>query len=438
MTTSRGPRRSSECAHGNYTKCTKWDCPSPAHSVYMYSGGTFLSRCCYANGMYSYKHSDCHNIMLKDGKYARDCACICHKTSTPITASVTSGSYQDSPTMPLTNPSTAKYRSAVAQLAPVYEIIEKEIFLGVKTPFKLVGACVRDALLGGTTDTYHVVMPKISNPELYQVLWGRYLERFLHDGDAIVLGTPYGNLNITVDSEFDPQWSFDRVSYDTTNGIILNSDNTTAALVKDPASLSYRVTDPSETLKYGLTIAAKYSLKVDPASIEWLSNRIQALEPPPRVNETLVGFRVYTIANGRLHGSHGVTWESTNLEVDCHDFVQHIKEVQSDWRMAQANHETVGHECGIYIHKDPATCLFEVKNIHAIALVWAEGVIGEFEKGYRAQKCEIKKLWVFKNDANGRDETPQLKEGLYDCPVIGPASHSDFLYDPEVMQWAGR
>ena len=497
MTTSRGPRRSSECAHSNYTQCRKWDCPSPAHTVVMQSDGTFLTRSCYLAGMYNYKHSDCHNIMLRDGNYARDCACSCHKVTATVygtsPASVTSGSntpivirktdypnvdwmndvtgglcheaaIQGTPlghtkckgilrgsnnrpckcpchglttNMPLTNPNTEKYRNAVAKLAHIYDTIEKEIFLGIKTPFKLVGACVRDALLGGTTDTYHVVMPRINNPDLYVTLWGRHLERFMHVDNAIVLGTPYGNLNITIDSEFDPQWSFDRVTYDTTNGIILNSDNTTATLVRDPASLSYRVTDPSETLKYGLTISAKYNLKVDPASIDWLANRIQALEPPPKVNETLVGFRAYKISDGVLYGQHDAKWESTNLEVDCPDFVQHIKEAPSDWRMARLEGIST-HECGIYIIKDPATCLYEVKNIDAMALVWAEGVVGDFDKGYRAQKCEIKKLWVFKNTANGRDETPHLKEGVYDCPIIGPASHSDFLYDPEVMQWAGR
>ena len=199
------------------------------------------------------------------------------------------------------------------------------------------------------------------------------------------------------------------------------------------------IKDPKAVLQQGVDIASKFGLNIDLESINYLADLIKYAEPPEKVNETLIGFRAYKIINGYLQGQHNVVWRNETLTVDCPEFVRHIKETDVDWRMASVTGQKSGHECGIYIHKDPATCLYEVNGIQAMAMVYAYGVIGDFEKGYRAEHCKIVKLWVFENTASGKPVTPYLAQAYnVEKGIIVGATYSDFLYDKEVAQWAGR
>ena len=476
-TNTRGPRRSSECYRAAHNSCVKFNCTcschfgrptqgNPANPTYRATNttnnpvdsavaaatvnGRIITKYDYPNidwtndtsmvcefiaaqnsptrfhGGGIQSHLDCNN---KAYNRTGSCQCPCH----------TKGNQSVMPPQ-----QSVHYRDAVARLAPIWDEIQEQVFLDIHVPMTFTGPGVRDAIWGGNIETLNIQCDdEWNNSDLFYTLWQKHLIKFgnytldgLNMTHSFTLDLVTGPITITIGSLFSSAWSFDRVSYSKSQGITVTNPTRQQVAVLEHKSPT--AGDPTDLLKYGVEIATKYNLTLEQASIEWLANRIQALEPPPLVNETLVGFRAYSIAGGKLSGQHSVIWNSTILEVDCPDFIQHIKEVDTDWRMARQQGVSEGHQCGIYIHKDPATCLYEVPGQQAMALVWAEGVVGDFEKGYRAQKCTIKKLWIMKVDADGKDTSARLTDGVYDCPIIGPASPSDFLYDPEVMQFARR
>ncbi len=338
---------------------------------------------------------------------------------------------------------TKKIESINSLLKTSYDEIKREVFFDIPN-FTFVGSTVRDAIYGSGPDIYEVKIQDtgLEVPSMYKKLLTKYFEGFNNyslsdDGiTSFTIDTVFGPKEVRIiPNDYQYHWSCDRSYFDTL-GI-----GSWSRISASPISLHNKpqITDPKAVLQQGVDIASKYGWSIELESINWLADAIKYSEPPEKVNETLIGFRAYKITNGYLYGQHNVAWRSETLTVDCPDFVRHIKETDADWRMAGLGGGKSVDECGIYIHKDPATCLYEVSNIQAMAMVYAYGVVGDFEKGYRAQHCKIVKLWVFENTASGKAFTPQLAP-VYNVEngIIVGAKYADFLYDKEVIQWAGR
>lgn len=369
---------------------------------------------CYApaqigvNKYYIYSHDRCPRV----SKFLT-CECPCHEATKDI----------DMPTKQTTN---ANLRGAAITLNSALKLLESELEIRPT----LIGRTVQQAYFGHMIETYDFLFTpeKFLRYYLDNKLQSNYDSKNYYYEFSLTdtYGTKKYRMFIAPDTP--KEWNIEQLCFEATIGFSNNVANGLSL-----TSVGTRSNNPKETLERGLEYAKTYSLNIDQRSLEILAERINALQPPPEVNEVLIGFRAYKVQDGYLYGMHNAKWESRELTVTCPEFTQHIKSVGADWRQ-----EAGQHECGIYMHKDPAVCLYEVKGTQAIALVYAYGVVGDFDKGYRAEKCEIQKLWVFTDDSTGKAYSPEIKPGVYDCEVIVNCRPSDFLYSPEVMQWAGR
>lgn len=367
------------------------------------------------------------------------CNCACGHSGKFAPTSTASGN-----NMPINNLTKKNFRDAVVRLAPIMEQVNEQVFDDYNLGQQMFGDTVRNAVLGGIIDEINIQIDKLSNDH-HAFIFGKYLNaKFptavkFDDHVTFMMETKFGPQRVNLYNTLPiVYWNIDQGTYNGHDYIQFPNDNSIQLIRNDLVKQS---DNPKAILQRGIELATKYGMTLDEYSIKLLAEQISAKEPPEHVNETIIGFRSYKInLFGYLVGSYGVSWNSETLTVDCPEFISHVKSAGSDWRMANLEGNPNQHQCGIYIHKDPATCLYEVSGTQAMAMVYAYGVVGDFEKGYRTQHCKIVKLWVFSNSASGQEITPQLAQGVYNTEkgIIVGAKYSDFLYDKEVAQWAGR
>lgn len=339
-------------------------------------------------------------------------------------------------TMPIK--SRVNYTQTVARLAPIYEEIRKQVFLDSGIRFDIVGATVRDALWGQLVDKY-IIQHDID--EKYAPFVDKHVDTFLVNGEYVI-NTKFGNIKLEFQSnEVVYNWSCDSYRYNLTSGIYggntqqLEKNNILSLIAKN------NIDNPQVVLQQGIEYAKLFGWTISQGDIEYLAREIEKNKPLENTHELIVGFRAYNIKDGNLMGhgnySHGQGWPSEKASVDCPDFRQHIKSVQADWRYREANGGRGDeHDCGIYVYKDPTECLFHYGKTEgmtgAIALVVCWGDFGEFERGYRVEHCRIERLWIW-------DKNNRLTEGKYNIEsIVLGARFNDFLYDPQVMQYADR
>ena len=447
-------RRSTPCARGNHINCNKQSgaaCPCYCHEppkMNIYSGTMSSS-------------GNCRNGYHKTCIYTTDCGCYCHISNRGGTNSPVSAPINIPPVSATTIPepnapnyfiasisSNMNYKTASAKLTPIATEIKKQMFLDVDIKFDFVGETVRDALFGSIVNKY--VIDYATNP-IAKIFIEKSLEQFKGVGnDYYKLITPFGDIKVSFLKDTDEPywWSCDWYRFSLTSGItqatsklaILES-NKVLALSGDISKCN----NPQEILEQGVKYAQQYGWTFEQDSIDKLANAIKKNQPLENTHELVIGFRAYNLTtdsyttnNYLLKGNYGKPWETESLVVDCADFKQHVSDVDADWRGrpgADSSGADGKHDCGIYIYKDPSECLYHYGKTEgtngAIALVYGWGVIAEFEKGYRAEKCKISRLWIW-------DKNKRLKDTYKLDQVVSGAKFTDFLYDPEVMQFAGR
>ena len=393
--------------------------------------------------------------------YVLQCRCSCHNgpnyviQGTPAPSTITGRLSTDNKpplvNMPISNNSKINYNNAVARMAPIAEEIKKQYLLDTDIAFYFCGETVRESLFGGLVDKYKVYVSFLTDRSFSPFIY-KHLEQFKDTDGNYILDTKFGKIVVEfVESSYYP-WSCDSYQYSLDKGAYKNS--TKIGILESNNTLALNDTwkpskddSPQEVLEYGIKQAQLHGWTIEQASIEKLAKAIQQFSPLNNTHELVIGFRNYNLINNpvrnggtniyTLKGSHG-PWPTETLSVDCPNFEEHVKNVDSDWRSRSGYANTNGqHDCGIYVYKDPSECLFHYGMYNndsvnkAMALVYCWGVIGEFEHGYRVQHCQIARLWIW-------DKDKYLTDSYKIEEIISGAKFSDFLYDKEVLQFADR
>ena len=378
-----------------------------------------------------------HDTCPKQGKVFT-CKCPCHKYFDALrnTSNVS------------TTVQSMNYTPASVKLNSIAKEVKRQIFLDVDIAFDFVGETVRDALFGSLINKY--VIDYTTN-SVAKIFIEKSLEQFKIAGeDYYELNTLYGIIKVTFLKDTDEPywWSCDWFRYNLNKGIIPNSSKCNLLENNKILALSGDISkcdNPQVVLEQGVKYAQQYGWTFEQNSIDKLTLAIKKNQPLENTHELVIGFRAYNLQLNSfkrdqfcLTGNFGIHWKTESLTVDCVDFKQHISEIDADWRGrpgADSNGADGKHDCGIYVYKDPSECLYHYGKTEslnsAIALVYGWGVIAEFEKGYRVEKCKISRLWIW-------DKDKKLIDDYKLDQIVSGAKFTDFLYDPEVMQFAGR
>lgn len=305
----------------------------------------------------------------------------------------------------------AKLRQSYVRLKPAMDEIKELVFYNKNIGLIFFGSTVRDSIAGGLVNNYNIHVG-VYNSDYFGTLMQKDISaRFPrleseNDEKGNFLGkysfkSKFGDKTFEIWTKIpSPNWSVDRGFFD--GQYHTNIAWVTNALTNKKITLfdSQKVNkDNYETvLKEGAQISVQYGLTIDEQSLAVINRIVDSLKPLEMFNETIYGFRSFKInRQGKLQGFYNAIWETAELEADCPDFRDHIKAaVVTDGGSAQTEDGMSVHGCGIYIYKDLMECIMNYQGQALALCVLNGGDFWEGERGFRAEKVRIEKLWVFK------------------------------------------